>query len=242
MDNDDATKWASEMAHEANEGERLAALKLAVLKAIQDGIARSLPDLMVALKDFASAHTLYGEPLEVELADQLLALRWEGAIRQEGDTYTPGMETMFALMVEAAKVIGMPVDGEMEVGAQGFGARNDDWAGEVRVIGDGLVLHAEVNRVTLRIVVGYSVGLGGVRVEPLIRWSSVGSVSPEDAAAFAVSVGEMAARAEHARDLLAPIAAMADHSEREALAKRTERWLIDHEVEAANRLRAALGA
>jgi hypothetical protein len=225
------------MAHEANEGEYMAVIKASALVAIQDGSATTIPDMLAMFNDPRAGGL---RPVtEADLAPLLLDLRWEGSIRAEGDAFAPGMETMVALMVEAAKAAGMPTDGEMEVGPQGFRARNDDWAGEVRVIGDGLAVTVEVRRATMRILASHSWRKQAFDIEPTIQWVSVGAVSPEDAGAFAVAVGELSARAEYIAALLAPIASCED---REGLAKRTERWLLDHEAEAGQRLRAALSA
>lgn len=234
MDNDEATQWAGEMAHEANEAEWMAALKASALVTIQDGTANTIEEMMEMFNDPKAGGT---PVVAAELDEVLLVLRQDGKIKLGAEgVYTEGMETMYALMLDVASALQMPVDGELFVGPLGFSARTDSWAGEIRVTGDGIAVTVEQGRARLSVVAGYAWRTQAFGVEASVHWTSVGSVSPEDASTFACQVAQVATWAEVVRDLLAPLAKEA----REPLSLATERWLAANEAVAMAGLRARL--
>lgn len=225
------------MTSETNQADHMATLKASAAVAIEDSEGITAQDMLDFFNDPKGMGANDKLVTEAELDAALAALRWEGKAKLVDGAYHAGMETMCGLMFEAAKAILMPLDGEVEVGPLGFRARTDGWAGEVRVIGDGLLVEVQLGGgPTLRVLAGYSWRAQAFDVEATVNWSAQGSVAPEDAAVFAVAVAEAAARAEAVRDLLQPLASEA----REALSLATQRWLEANEAEAAHRLAAAL--
>ncbi len=213
-------------------------LKASAVVAIEDNEGITVQDMLDFFNDPKGMGANDKLVTEAELEAVLLALRWEGKAKLVDGAYQAGMETMCGLMFEAAKAIRMPLGGEVEVGPLGFRARTEGWAGEIRVMGDGLSITVEAGGAIVMVTAAHSWRLRAFDVEARVRWSAVGGVSPEDASTFAVAVAEAAATAEALRDLLQPLASEA----REPLALATERWLEANEAEAATRLAAALAS